>query len=138
MRRLGKGRVADSGAVAVEFALVLPILLLVVFGIIDFGRMLNAQISLTQAAREGARWAALGQSGVPARVTAAAPGLTPGPTTTVLSSCPANAAIGAYAEVRASYTFSFVTPFGAISTLLGGSSTGTIALQSTARFRCGG
>ena len=32
-----------------------PVLLLVIFGIIDFGRMLNAQITLTEAAREGAR-----------------------------------------------------------------------------------
>ncbi|MFL6099981.1 MAG: TadE/TadG family type IV pilus assembly protein [Actinomycetales bacterium] len=133
-----RGGRRDSGAVAVEFALILPILLLIVFGIIDFGRMLNAQITLTQAAREGARWAALGQSGVAARVTAAAPGMTPGPTTTVLSSCPANAAVGAYAEVRASYTFNFVTPFGAISTMIGGPSYGTMNLQSTARFRCGG
>ena len=45
----------DRGAAAVEFALLLPLLLLIVFGIIDFGRALNAQITLTQAAREGAR-----------------------------------------------------------------------------------
>ncbi len=50
----------DRGATAVEFALVLPLLLLLVFGIIDFGRALNAQITLTQAAREGARLEALG------------------------------------------------------------------------------
>ncbi len=36
-----------------------PALLLIVFGLIDFGRALNAQISLTGAAREGARLAAL-------------------------------------------------------------------------------
>ena len=128
----------DRGSVAVEFALVLPILLLVVFGIIDFGRMLNAQITLTQAAREGARWAALGQPGVGGRVTAAAPGLSPAPSTTVVSSCPANAAVGANAQVTASYTFSFVTPFGAIAGLLGGSGGGTTTLTSTAVFRCGG
>ncbi len=50
----------DRGAAAVEFALVLPMLLIVVFGIIDFGRMLNAKIVLTQAAREGSRAAAVG------------------------------------------------------------------------------
>ena len=108
----------DRGVAAVELALVLPILLVLVFGIIDFGRLLNAQITLTQAAREGARWAALGQSGVPARVTAAAPGLSPAPTTTV-TACPANPAVGQNATVTASYTFSFVTPVGAIMQLLG-------------------
>ena len=50
----------QSGAAAVELALVLPILLVLVFGIVDFGRAYNAQISLTQAAREGARVRALG------------------------------------------------------------------------------
>ena len=42
--------------------LCLPLLLLIVFGIIDFGARSNAQITLTQAAREGVRLAALGYS----------------------------------------------------------------------------
>jgi Flp pilus assembly protein TadG len=50
----------DRGAAAVEFALVLPILLLLLGGIIDFGFALNTQISLTHAAREGVRVEALG------------------------------------------------------------------------------
>ncbi|MFI5841090.1 TadE family protein [Catenuloplanes sp. NPDC051500] len=48
-------RRADRGAAAVETALVLPLLLMVVFAMIDFGRMLNTQIRVTEAAREGAR-----------------------------------------------------------------------------------
>jgi Flp pilus assembly protein TadG len=126
----------DRGAVAVELALVLPVLLLVVFGCIDFGRMLNAQISLTQAAREGARWAALGQSGVAARVNNAAGGLSP--ITTTVTACPANPGVGANAVVTATYTFNYITPVGAISTLIGGPSMGTQTLTSTAVFRCGG
>lgn len=50
---------ADRGAAAVEFGLLLPLILLIVLGIIDFGGMLHAQVTLTQAAREGARVAAL-------------------------------------------------------------------------------
>lgn len=53
-------RASDRGAAAVEMALVLPLLLLLVFAIIDFGRMLNVQITLTEAARDGARTASLG------------------------------------------------------------------------------
>jgi hypothetical protein len=53
---------SEQGAAAVEMALVLPILLLVVFGIIDFGFAFNAQISLTQAAREGVRVGAIGEA----------------------------------------------------------------------------
>ena len=50
----------DEGASAVEFALLVPLLLIVVFGIIAFGLLLFAQISATHAAREGARLAAVG------------------------------------------------------------------------------
>ena len=39
----------------VEFAAVLPVLLLLVLAIFEFGRVYNAQIIVTQAAREGAR-----------------------------------------------------------------------------------
>lgn len=46
---------SDRGASAVEFALVLPLLLLLVVGIAEFGRAYNVQISLSAAAREGAR-----------------------------------------------------------------------------------
>ena len=60
-RRTARNTPRDRGAAAVEFALLLPVLLLLVFGIIDFGRALNASITLTQAAREGARLAAVAE-----------------------------------------------------------------------------
>lgn len=43
----------------VEFALILPLLLLLVFGIIQFGIIYNTKITITNAAREGARKAAV-------------------------------------------------------------------------------
>ena len=72
---VGRVRRSDRGAVAVEFALLLPVLVLLVFGIIDFGRILNAQITVTQAAREGARLAALANPNACDRTAAAATGL---------------------------------------------------------------
>ena len=45
----------DAGAAAVEFALVLPILLALVFGIIYFGYIFAAQISLNSSARDASR-----------------------------------------------------------------------------------
>ncbi|MCL4378161.1 MAG: pilus assembly protein [Actinobacteria bacterium] len=51
----------QKGAAAVEFALILPILVTIVFGIFEFGIAFNNWISLTHAAREGARLAAVGQ-----------------------------------------------------------------------------
>lgn len=49
---------SESGASMVEFALIAPILFMFLFGIIDFGRALFQYNNLTNAAREGARFAA--------------------------------------------------------------------------------
>jgi Flp pilus assembly protein TadG len=46
-----------KGAVAVEFALILPLLLMLVCGIIEFGMLFRANLSVSQAARSGARTA---------------------------------------------------------------------------------
>lgn len=45
----------ERGASAVEFALLLPILMMILFGIIEFGMALYKQAVLTNASREGAR-----------------------------------------------------------------------------------
>lgn len=45
----------ERGAVAVELAILLPVLILTLFGIMEFGRAFNAQVTLTNAAREGVR-----------------------------------------------------------------------------------
>jgi len=47
----------QQGGVMVEFAIVLPVLLLLVFGIIDFGHALYLKAEVTSASREGARYA---------------------------------------------------------------------------------
>lgn len=47
----------DEGAVAVEAAIILPVLCLLVFGIIEFGMLFRANLSFSQAARSGARTA---------------------------------------------------------------------------------
>jgi Flp pilus assembly protein TadG len=48
----------DEGASALEFALILPLLIVLVFGVLYGGIVLNDQLSVTQAAREGARFGA--------------------------------------------------------------------------------
>jgi len=47
------------GAAAVEFALLLPLLLLIVLGTVDFGRFAHAYIAVTNASRAGAGFAAM-------------------------------------------------------------------------------
>ncbi len=53
---------ARSGQALVEFALVLPLLLLLLLGIISYGLYINADVTVQQAARIGARSAALGNA----------------------------------------------------------------------------
>src|SRR5690349_6991833 len=97
----------DRGATAVEVALLMPILLMLVMGVVDFGRALHAQITLTQAAREGVRVAALKQSGAGTRTQNAATGLS-GVGVSV-TACPASSGGSSSAEVQATYTFNFIT-----------------------------
>jgi Flp pilus assembly protein TadG len=114
---------ADRGAVAVEFALLLPLLLLIVMGIVDFGRMLNAQESITQAAREGARLVALGQPNVTSRTQAAAGVLSP-VGVSIASTCPTGAGSGVSSVVETTYDFGFTPGFGSIASLFGGNGLG--------------
>lgn len=112
-RVLRRASARDRGAAMVEFALVLPILLLILCGIIDFGRAMHAQVTLTEAAREGARAESLG-SDPGSRVAEATANL--GPVgTAVESSCPGEDAI-----VTVTYDFEFITPIGPLLTLYGG------------------
>jgi len=60
MKNRIKTLLGEKGASAVEFAIILPILIVLVFAIIQFGITYNNYISLTHAAREGARLAAVG------------------------------------------------------------------------------
>lgn len=50
----------QKGQALVEFAIVLPLILLIVLGIVQFGMLLSSYLSLTNAAREGARAGVIG------------------------------------------------------------------------------
>lgn len=128
----------DRGATAVEVALLMPILLFLVMGIVDFGRALHAQITLTQAAREGVRVAALKQPGPTARTQAAATGLK-GTVGVAVTACPATSTPGTDAEVKATYTFTFITPVGDLAGMFGGGGFGSpITLSAKGVMPCEG
>lgn len=127
-------RTDDRGAAAVEFALVLPLLLVLLFGVIDFGRLLNAQIMLTEAAREGARAAAMGHAAGP-RVTRAAGGTTV--TTRTITACPGGDTT-ADAVVVLTHDFTPVTPLAALTSLAGGTVDGAVTVTAQGVMPCVG
>ena len=62
MKRLGIRKVnkeSDKGAAALEFAIIVPVLLLLVLGLMDIGRLLLVDMSLLSAAQQGARVSAM-------------------------------------------------------------------------------
>jgi Flp pilus assembly protein TadG len=105
----------------VEFALVLPILVLLVFGVIEFGSVYNAQVMITGAAREAAREMAVEGDAAAAVAVAldAAPGLAPAlavADVSVPTSCPA----GEDVTITIEYEKPFLTGiFGAAIELAG-------------------
>src|SRR5918994_316818 len=116
----------ERGAAMVEFAIILPFLLMLVVGIIEFGRAYNIQVSLQAAAREGARELALGKSAsdVEARVRAAAPSVS----IDSISQTPCPSSGEGQARVVISESFTFGIPFVSL---------GSKTLTATGVMRCG-
>jgi Flp pilus assembly protein TadG len=85
-------RLSERGAVAAEFALILPILLMLIFGMVQLGLTYQRQEAVHAAAREGARVASLPTTTTAeacARSTAAlaGTGFTATPTCSATSNC---------------------------------------------------
>jgi Flp pilus assembly protein TadG len=120
-RRRRKG---DRGAAAVEFALVVPVLVTLVFGMIDFGWAINRYSAVGNAAREGVRVASIGGTAaeITSTVNASVSDIGGGGTTTVAVTCtkPAgttctyasNAVPGDTAIVTVTYKVNWLTPVG--------------------------
>ena len=77
------------GQALVEFALVLPVLLLVLLGTVDAGRLIYAYNSVSNAAREGGRTAIVNQTPIEVRTKAAEQATALGIPSTAPVSCPA-------------------------------------------------
>jgi len=120
----------ERGAVAVEFALVLPALLLLVLGMIEFSRAYNTQLSITNAAREGAREMAVHDDPVAAQQAAVAAAPTVGLTTSNVAVTPSSCSASPTSTVKVTITYSL--------SLITGWFGPTLPLQGIGAMQCGG
>lgn len=135
--RLRRGRRGgESGQSLVEFALVLPLLLVLLFALVDFGRGFQAWIQVTNGAREGARVGAV--RGTAAQIESRVRSATAGLDQSKLSVAASNVqgAPGQSVVVTVSYRWDLITPVSPLLGLLsGGSVAGTLTLRSAADMR---
>ena len=104
----------ESGAALVEFTLVLPLLLLLVLGALDFGKAYNYWIDETHLAHEGARFAAVDKNpGAGATLQQSIKQRANTPelegALEVCVSYPNGATVGEPVEVRVSSTYNFMS-----------------------------
>src|SRR3954452_2571600 len=116
----------ERGATAVEFALIVPLLIVLVIGIAEFGRAFQVQGTLSAAAREGVRVMALQNDPAAARsmVRSVASSLNPALTDAAIgispSACPVASATAGTVRVTITYRMPYLTGFfGAGVTLTG-------------------
>lgn len=129
----------ERGAAAVEFALLAPVLIMVLLGIMEFGRAYNAQITLSNAAREGVRVMAITNSESTAKAAAknTASVLSPGlkderivftyQTTPATTPAPTSCAANVQVTVTIGYSLSTMTGIA-----------GPFAMKGTGTMQCGG
>jgi Flp pilus assembly protein TadG len=126
---------SERGQAIVETALVLPVLVLIVFGSLEFGRVVNAWSIVTQASREGARMGAVNCARDPlcgtqvdTAITNALVGLDAGSATVNYTVAPY--ASGDRFRVQIDYPVTIVTPL--IGAFFGG---GTVTVHGDTSMR---
>jgi Flp pilus assembly protein TadG len=157
--KLHRVRRREEAQSLAEFALILPIFLILVFGIIDFGMGLRAYITVAQATREGARYGVVGNSA--GTFSAGGSGDCNGSTTTnivgkvcstlnglnltdvqaVTTKCPDTSTSppcnpGDSIEVHAEFRYHYITPVKTlVNVLSGGNMSDYITVSSTTTMR---
>jgi len=135
-RLAGRPGKREDGQSLVEFALVVPIFLLVLFAIVDFGMAFHAWITVTNSAREGARYGAVRATSpqIVQRVRDTAESLDQANLTVSVTN--AEGQPGESVVVDVSYDYSLMTPLADLLNMVsGGTIPATLGLSSTADMR---
>lgn len=121
MRRIDGRLRRERGQSILELALVVPVLLIVLFAVIDFGFIISDQVILTNAARDGARAGAIAPGSITNATSASKSSAgnlvqcsTPSPDAGIRGSDPEQI------SVTVTCTYKPITPLGSLVTLIGG------------------
>jgi hypothetical protein len=144
----------DRAQSLAEFALVIPVLVILAFGIIDFGMGLRAYITVAQASREGARFASVGNdpgtfvgggsgecngsttSTAVGKVCATLDGLGLSNLESVAVTYPSGKASGKSVHVRVRYQYRYITPIRSlVAAFSGGALSDHITITSDTDMR---
>ena len=111
----GKRRGKERGQSLVEVAIILPVLLIILAGVLDLGRMYFSYVAITDAAGEGAAYAAIDpeeeRGSIYQRAQEATHGLVQIEESNVQVDFPEGKGTGAPAVVPVTYAFQLAPPF---------------------------
>ncbi len=130
----------EKGQALAEFALLVPIFMLLLFAIVDFGMGFYSWITVTNAAREGARLGAVlaTEQQIEDRVyqTSDLPNESTNMFVTVTNAADTGGQPGESVVVKVDYNYDLITPLAGLVQMLSGSVLGpTLTLSSTAEMR---
>ena len=124
----------ERGQSAVEFALVMPLFLILLFSIVDFGMGLRAWIAITNSAREAARVGSVGVhcADIKQRAADTSDGLVTTGDVTVTGGVDCGGTSGNPVIVTVTYDYQYITPLG---NFVEGFAGGPLHLSATANMR---
>ena len=133
---------SDRGAAAVEFALVAPLLIFVIFALVDVGMMFHTKASIAAGAREAVRGAMYDSLATTTTIanrinTFTTFDVTPAQIT--YTKCPATTDptfSTSRASVAVAYPYAYITPVNSLAGFFGVPMSATIMIRETATFRC--
>ncbi|MCL6643850.1 MAG: pilus assembly protein [Dehalococcoidia bacterium] len=141
-RLLRRFRETETGQALVEFTMILPLFVLLFMSMVEFGRAFHTWLLITNAAREGARVAAVQSdlSTVQNRIYDSFCANYPSqcnidPTKVTITTTNVQGSRGSMVSVDVAYQFQFVTPIGGIVRIVSGGNLSAPTIRSHASMR---
>lgn len=141
-RLLRRFRETETGQALVEFTMILPLFVLLFMSMVEFGRAFHTWLLITNAAREGARIAAVQSdlSTVQTRIYDSFCANYPSqcnidPSRVTITTANVQGSRGSMVQVDVAYDFQWVTPIGNIVNLVSGGNLANLTIRSHASMR---